>query len=152
MDLNDLLLRLARVLGNEGQVGPHLLPAVEDGDLDHLAGRDPDLIQLAQQAPQFLHQGCAEDDLRVIVDHQRAVGGHCLYDAGDLAVLKGDVIGADLGVDGLADLIAEFHAHRGIARQQESDVSHGWLLSERPGGLGSRSAGPFGFHFTGRAA
>lgn len=50
MDLNDLLLRLARVLGNEGQVGPHLLPAVEDGDLDHLAGRDPDLIQLAQQA------------------------------------------------------------------------------------------------------
>ena len=129
MDFDDLLLRLARVLGYKFQVGAHLLPAVEDGNLQHLAGGDGNFVQLAQQPLELLHQGGVPDDLRVVVDHQGAVGGHRLHNAGDIAFAQGDVEGADLGVDGLADLVAELHAHGGIACQQKSDVSHRRLLS-----------------------
>ena len=113
MDLDDLLGGLARVLGHKLQVGTGLA-AVEHGDLQHVAGGNLDLVQLAHESLHTLDQGLIADDAGIIVDHEGAVSGNGLHNAGDLAVLQGDVEGTDLGVDLSADLVAELHRQGGV--------------------------------------
>ena len=109
------------MLRHKRQIRPHL-PAVEDRDFQHVAGGDLNLIQLAHQPFEPFHQHGVTDDAGVIVDGERAVGGNCLHNAGDSALLQGDVKRPDAGVDCLADLIAEFHGQRGVACQQKADL------------------------------
>jgi len=51
------------------------------------------------------------DDLRVVVNHQRAVGRHKFHNPWKLALGERDAERANLRVDVLADLVAEFHGY-----------------------------------------
>lgn len=130
---DDLLRRFVIVLGNKAKVGAHFLPAVEHGDLQHIAWRNPDVVKLIEQALEFLDKRTVGDDLRVVVNHQRAVGRHEFHDPREFALGERDAKRANLRVDVLTDLVAEFHGYGGVAAEQESDVGHIVLLS---GGAG----------------
>ena len=128
MDFDHLLRGFAVVPGHKVQVGAHVA-AVEDGDLQHLTGGNGHPVQLVQQAPEPVQQGGVPDDLRVVVDHQGAIGGYGLHDAGNAAAAQGDIEGPDFGVEGWADLVAELHTQGGVPRGEKSYVCHGLLLS-----------------------
>ena len=99
------------VLGNKAKVGAHFLPAVEHGDLQHIAWRNPDVVKLIEQDLEFFDKRTVGDDLRVVVNHQRAVGRHELHDPGEFALGERDAERTNLRVDVLTDLVAEFHGY-----------------------------------------
>ena len=108
---DDLLRRFVIVLGNKAEVGAHFIPAVEHGDLQHIAWRNPDVVKLIEQALEFLDKRTVGDDLRVVVNHQRAVGRHEFHDPREFALGERDAERTNLCVDVLTDLVAEFHGY-----------------------------------------
>ena len=99
------------VLGNKAKVWAHFLPAVEHGDLQHIAWRNPDVVKLIEQALELFDERVVGDDLRVVVNHQRAVGRHEFHDPGEFALGERDAERTNLCVDVLTDLVAEFHGY-----------------------------------------
>ena len=132
---DDLLGGQARVLGHKGKVRPGLA-AVQNRNFQHLAGGQGDLIQPTQHRRQAGLEGFVPDDLRVVVDHHAAVGGHQLGHAGDGRGLQCQAEGPDAPVDGLADLVAEFHRERGVAGEQKTGLFHNLCLLTRSGRWG----------------
>lgn len=108
---DDLVRRFVIVLGDKAKVGAHFLPAVEHGDFQHIAWRNPDVVKLIEQALEFFDKHTVGDDLRVVVNHQRAVGRHELHDPGEFALGERDAKRTNLRVDVLTDLVAEFHGY-----------------------------------------
>ena len=99
------------VFGNKAKVGAHFLPAVEHGNLQHIAWRNSDVVKLIDQALELFDERNAGNDLRVVVNHQRAVGRHEFHDPGEFALGERDAERANLRVDVLTDFVAEFHGY-----------------------------------------
>ena len=128
MNFDDLLRGFFVMLCDKLQIRPSF-PAIEDRNLQHVAGGNLNVGKLAHQPLEFLHQVIIENDARIVMDHEGAVGGNRLGNARDPALLQGNVKGADLSVNSRANLIAELHRHRGIPGEEKFHFSHIRLLS-----------------------